>query len=184
MGATPDLEAFQLKGSLRRQSRFDDPETASVFLSRRNSEVIGPVFLPRPLVYFLSNMSNRPEGKHFLMTSENISQPIDLNEATRMIWDQNAAFWDENMAEGNDFQRLLIGPASERLLNLQAGETVLEIACGNGVFSRRMAELGVHVIATDFSAQLLERARARTSEHTDRIEYRLLDATHEEQIVA
>src|SRR5256886_13898195 len=39
MGATPDLEAFQLKGSLRRQSRFDDPETASVFLSRRNSEV-------------------------------------------------------------------------------------------------------------------------------------------------
>ena len=118
------------------------------------------------------------------MTSENTPQPIDLNEATRMIWDQNAAFWDENMAEGNDFQRLLIGPASERLLNLQAGETVLEIACGNGVFSRRMAELGVHVVATDFSAQLLEHARARTTKHADRIDYSLLDATREEQIVA
>src|SRR5438067_13142026 len=118
------------------------------------------------------------------MTAENTSQPIDLNEETRAIWDQNAAFWDERMGEGNDFQRILIAPASERLLNLQSRETVLEIACGNGVFARRMAQVGVHVIATDFSAELLERARARTSEHTDRIEYRLLDAPRYEQIGA
>ena len=118
------------------------------------------------------------------MTAENTSQPVDLNEETRGIWDRNAAFWDERMGDGNDFQRILIGPASERLLKLQPGETVLEIACGNGVFARRMAQLGAHVIATDFSAELLERARARTSEHTDRIEYRLVDATREDQIVA
>jgi 2-polyprenyl-3-methyl-5-hydroxy-6-metoxy-1,4-benzoquinol methylase len=118
------------------------------------------------------------------MTVEHTSQPADLNEDTRNIWDQNATFWDDNMRDdGNDFQRILVGPASERLLDLQPGETVLEIACGNGVFSRRMAQLGVHVIATDFSAQLLERARARTSEHTDRIQYRLVDATREDQIV-
>ena len=68
---------------------------------------------------------------------------------------------------GNDFQRLLVAPASERLLNLQPGETVLEIACGNGVFTRRMAQLGVHVIATDFSEQFLEHARARHSAYAD-----------------
>ena len=118
------------------------------------------------------------------MTAENSSQPLDLNEETRTIWDQNAAFWDEKMGDGNDFQRLLTGPASERLLDLQPGETVLEIACGNGVFARRLAALGAHVIATDFSAQFLERARARSSAYTDQIEYRLLDATREEQIVA
>ncbi|MFL5658412.1 MAG: class I SAM-dependent methyltransferase [Ktedonobacteraceae bacterium] len=118
------------------------------------------------------------------MTAENTSQPADLNEETRNIWDQNAAFWDDNMGDGNDFQRLLTGPASERLLNLQPGENVLEIACGNGVFTRRMAQLGAHVIATDFSEQLLERARAHPSEHADRIDYRLLDATREDQIVA
>jgi 2-polyprenyl-3-methyl-5-hydroxy-6-metoxy-1,4-benzoquinol methylase len=119
------------------------------------------------------------------MTTEHTSQPADLNEDTRNIWDQNAAFWDDTMRDdGNDFQRLLVAPTSERLLDLQPGETVLEIACGNGVFSRCMAQLGVHVIATDFSAQLLERARARTSEHTDRIEYRLVDATREDQVIA
>jgi len=127
---------------------------------------------------------NIQERKPPTMTAENISQTDDLNEETRTIWDQNAAFWDDNMGDGNDFQRLLVAPACERLLNLQPGETVLEIACGNGVFSRRMAELGVHVLATDFSTQLLERARTRNAEYTDRIDYHFLDATHEDQIVA
>src|SRR5712692_10256975 len=131
-----------------------------------------------------SESPNIPERKPPAMTTENTSQPIDLNEETRNAWDKNATFWDDKMRDGNDFQRILVGPASERLLNLQPGETVLEIACGNGVFARRMAQLGVHVIATDFSAHLLERARARNSEYTDRIDYHLLDATREDQIVA
>src|SRR5690349_3396397 len=113
------------------------------------------------------------------MADETTSQRAKLHEETRRIWEQKAAFWDERMGDGKEFQRLLIGPACERLLNLQPGETVLEIGCGNGVFARRMARLGIHVIATDFSAQFLERARARSAEHSDRIEYRLLDATRE-----
>lgn len=118
------------------------------------------------------------------MTTDNPSHSMHLNEETRTIWNQKAAFWDEKMGDGNDFQRILTGPATERLLNLQPGETVIEIACGNGVFTRRMAQLGAHVIATDFSEQFLERARARSSTYADRIEYHFLDATHEEEIVA
>jgi hypothetical protein len=38
------------------------------------------------------------------MTTENTSQPVDLNEETRNIWDQNAEFWDDSMGDGNDFQ--------------------------------------------------------------------------------
>ncbi len=118
------------------------------------------------------------------MTVNNTLPSTDLHEETRQIWDQNAAFWDDTMRDGNAFQNMLIAPACERLLALQAGETVLEIGCGNGVFARRMAQSGVHIVATDFSAQLLERARARTTEHTERIEYRLVDATREDQILA
>lgn len=118
------------------------------------------------------------------MPIENTSQPSDLNEETRMIWDQNASFWDERMGDGNDFQRLLVAPASERLLALKSGETVLEIACGNGVFARHLARLGAQVVATDFSSSMLQHARTRSSASHDRIDYRLLDATSEEQIVA
>src|ERR1700724_3085946 len=74
-----------------------------------------------------------PQRKTQTMTAENTSRPVDLNEETRSIWDQNASFWDDRMGDGNDFQRILIGPASERLLNLQPGETLLETACANGL---------------------------------------------------
>lgn len=100
---------------------------------------------------------------------------------TQDIWNRNAAFWDEKMGEGNQFQKLLVGPATERLLELEPGELVLDVACGNGVFSRRLVELGARVMACDFSEGLLERAQARGAEN---IEYRLIDATNEEQLLA
>src|SRR5919202_4942025 len=105
--------------------------------------------------------------------------PQDLNLAMREIWDSKARFWDERMGEGNPFQRVLVGPASERLLQVQPGQVILEVACGNGVFSRRLASLGAQVVATDFSAEFLELAKARTTEHPERITYRLVDATDE-----
>jgi SAM-dependent methyltransferase len=86
------------------------------------------------------------------------------------------------MGDGNRFQRELIGPASEHLLGVRPGELILEIACGNGVFSRRMADLGARVVATDFSARFLELARARETDHSRQIDYQLLDATDEQAL--
>jgi len=109
---------------------------------------------------------------------------IALNKETRNIWNTNAEFWDARFGEGNDFQNLLIGPATERLLDLKPGELVLDAACGNGAFSRRMAQLGADVVAFDFSERFLALARERTTEHMDRIEYKLIDATNEDQLLA
>ena len=102
----------------------------------------------------------------------------------RERWDAKAAFWDAHMADGNRFQRELIGPASERLLQIQPGERVLDIACGNGVFTRRLAQLGAEVIGADFSRVFLERARARKTPWDERITYREVDATDEAALLA
>ncbi len=107
-----------------------------------------------------------------------------LTRETQEIWERKAAYWDEQMGEGNLFQRYLVGPAAERLLGVQPDEVILDVGCGNGVFSRRLAQLGARVVATDFSPTFLERATARTREHADRIEYRLVDATDEAQLSA
>ncbi len=107
-----------------------------------------------------------------------------LNKEAQAIWDRNAEFWDDRMGEGNQFQRLLVGPASERLLAIKPGEQVLEIACGTGIMARHLAALGAHIVATDFSEQMLEKARARTREYVDRIEYRHMDATDGAQLFA
>jgi ubiquinone/menaquinone biosynthesis C-methylase UbiE len=102
------------------------------------------------------------------------------HEEIRATWDALAAFWDDQMEAGRTWQRTLIQPAVEQLLGLEPGEQVLEVACGNGEFSRRMTELGGRVLATDLSGQMLERARARGGP----IEYRLADATNEEAMLA
>jgi SAM-dependent methyltransferase len=102
----------------------------------------------------------------------------------RDIWDAKAAFWDERMGEGNAFQLQLIGPAVERLLTLRPEEQILDIGCGNGVTSRRLAHLGARVVAIDASVRFLELARSRSQDLSYRIEYRLVDATDEAQLLA
>jgi len=96
-------------------------------------------------------------------------------DENRRIWDSNACWWDDRIGDGNDFQTLLIEPATERLLAVSSGDVILDIACGAGRFARRMADLGAHVVAFDSSAKFIERARERTPKDTA-IEYHLLDA--------
>jgi 2-polyprenyl-3-methyl-5-hydroxy-6-metoxy-1,4-benzoquinol methylase len=109
----------------------------------------------------------------------------DILHATRDIWNTNAAFWDER--SGNDgltMQRTLIAPVTERLLDLKPNERVLDIACGNGAFARRMVQLGAHVVACDFAERFIERAKARTTENAERIVYKVVDATDETALLA
>jgi SAM-dependent methyltransferase len=105
-----------------------------------------------------------------------------LSDEVRDIWNQNAAFWDDYMQEGNDFQRLLISPTEERLLALHVGECVLDVACGNGNFARRLSALGARVTACDFSETFIERAKSRNGSAA--IDYRVVDATKHEQLLA
>jgi 2-polyprenyl-3-methyl-5-hydroxy-6-metoxy-1,4-benzoquinol methylase len=83
------------------------------------------------------------------------------NQNARDAWNANARFWDEHMGEGNDFLNVLVWPAAERLLSIHVGERILDIACGNGLTSRRLWKLGAKVVAIDFSEILVGIARER-----------------------
>jgi SAM-dependent methyltransferase len=105
--------------------------------------------------------------------SSDFPQHVDEN---RRIWNTNARWWDDRIGDGNDFQTLLIEPATERLLNVTAGDTILDVACGAGRFARRMAALGAKVVAFDTSSEFIARARERTPADAS-IEFHHLDAT-------
>jgi SAM-dependent methyltransferase len=107
----------------------------------------------------------------------------ELNLEVRSLWDQKAAFWNEQYGEGNEFHKVLIEPAVERLLEVQPDELVLDVGAGNGAFSRWLAARGARVVAFDFSTVFIELARQRTVEHADRIEYLIVDATDEQQLL-
>lgn len=105
-------------------------------------------------------------------------------DESRAIWDANAEAWDRKIGAGGGWQTTLIAPMVEQMLGIQASERVLDIACGNGQFSRHLLELGASVVASDFSTKLIELAKGRTTEHTDRIAYHVADATDETQLMA
>jgi 2-polyprenyl-3-methyl-5-hydroxy-6-metoxy-1,4-benzoquinol methylase len=106
-----------------------------------------------------------------------------LAAQSRDIWNQNAECWDTRMGDvGNDTHNLLVRPATESLLDIRPGETVLDIACGNGNFSRRLAEMGATVVAFDTSEGLIERACARSTEYGERITYAVIDAGDRDQL--
>ena len=106
------------------------------------------------------------------------------NADVRAIWERKAGFWDDYVGpEGNQWHRELIAPAQIELLGLQAGERVLELACGNGQFAREMASHGAEVVATDFSEAFLERARGHTGADVS-VAYQRLDITQEAELRA
>lgn len=77
-------------------------------------------------------------------------------------WESVAGWYDEHLSQTADnYQVRVIWPNLKRLLALRPGENVLDLACGNGYFSRFLVETGAKVTGVDVSAELIRRARAR-----------------------
>ncbi|MDI7743602.1 class I SAM-dependent methyltransferase [Lysinibacillus fusiformis] len=107
-----------------------------------------------------------------------------LTQDSKSRWEQNAEHWDDYMGdESNRFHRELIRPYTEKLLNAEQGQVILDIACGNGNFSRRLAQLGANVVAFDYSAKMVERAKNRSEHYLKQIDYRIVDATNLNQLL-
>ncbi|MBB3700606.1 methyltransferase domain-containing protein [Flammeovirga yaeyamensis] len=105
----------------------------------------------------------------------------NVNQENKEIWNTNAGEWDKAMGEfGNDWHLQLIAPETERLLNLKEGQFLLDAGCGNGIFSRRMANKGVKVTAFDFSETNIELSKKYSS---DNIDYHVLDMTFEADLI-
>jgi len=109
----------------------------------------------------------------------------DTNEESRFAWEENADFWDSRMGdESNDFHRTIVRPHTEELLNVVPGDLILDIACGTGNFSQRMAEKGARVVAFDYSEKMIGHARRRRAAFLDRISFRVCDATSHDALLA
>lgn len=98
--------------------------------------------------------------------------------AVRAAWNAVADWWQAR--QGNDdadhAHRVLIFPTIIDLLAPQSDDHILEIACGTGNLSRRIARAGARVVAFDIADALLDHARRLTPNDLP-ITYHHLDAT-------
>ena len=93
-------------------------------------------------------------------------------------WEANAEFWDNYMGDkSNAFFNHLVCPNTDVLLEIKPGDFVLDIACGNGNYSERLALQGAKVIAFDYSAKMIEHAKKRRAHVSDNVSFHVCDAT-------
>jgi len=118
------------------------------------------------------------------MRSELSSDFPEYNGETAPVWERLAGYWDDTIGEGDGFNKYIAMPWSEKLLELKPGEKVLDIACGGALFTRRMAALGANIVAVDHSSVFIERAKKRTTENADRIDYRVINATDKDALLS
>ncbi len=110
---------------------------------------------------------------------------MDFKDNGLTAWEENAEFWDEQMGdESNYFHCDIVRPNVEKLLEISQDDYVLDIACGNGNFSERMAKQGARVVAFDYSPKMIELAIKRRSSVLDKVSFHLCDATNYEMLTA
>ena len=78
-------------------------------------------------------------------------------------WEHVAAWYDRLVGdEGSDYHRHVVLPTAMEMLQPQPGQRVLDLCCGQGVFSRMLAQTDVaEVVGVDASPALIAAARAR-----------------------
>lgn len=80
----------------------------------------------------------------------------------RTDWGEVAGWYDQFVGKtGSEYHREVVIPGALRLLAMAPEESAIDIACGQGVLCRALAERGVAVTGVDAAPELIRAARER-----------------------
>ena len=75
-------------------------------------------------------------------------------------WEKSADWYDLIIGErGSELYQAVVIPGALKLLAPKRGERVLDLGCGQGVFSRALAQAGCQVTGVDAAPTLIQKAR-------------------------
>lgn len=97
--------------------------------------------------------------------------------AQQTDWRNLAGWYDERLGdEGDLWHRTMLDPPLFAQIGEVAGQRVLDLSCGNGHNTRRLARLGAHVTGVDWSVTIIEHDQAREEREPLGIVYHAADA--------
>ena len=102
-----------------------------------------------------------------IVPRRNIAKPIKSlrtsGQRKQTLWDQASRWYDSLVGmSGSDYHQTIVMPGVLKLLELKPGRRVLDLACGQGVFSRFLLEKKIKPEGLDSSEELLRMARAHS----------------------
>ena len=78
------------------------------------------------------------------------------HQREKTSWGGEAEWYSNHLEEGDTYHAKVILPNIERIIAPKAGQTILEIGCGEGFIARTLAGAGSSVTACDISPELIE----------------------------
>jgi ubiquinone/menaquinone biosynthesis C-methylase UbiE len=106
-----------------------------------------------------------------MTASQGETTTAEEHAAPPEAWDAIAEGYDRYVAS----QEVDLANEALRLVGLEPGERFLDVAAGTGGLSLPAARLGAQVLATDWSAAMIERFQARVREEGLKAEGRVMD---------
>jgi len=94
----------------------------------------------------------------------------------RTDWDHVADWFDGLLEQSHDHYQDVVLPGTLRLLEVARGMRVLDVACGQGLLCRELAQRGIEAVGVEASARLVELARERSSDAKPQPSFHQLDA--------
>jgi ubiquinone/menaquinone biosynthesis C-methylase UbiE len=91
-----------------------------------------------------------------------MEKPIKKPKVVPTSWGPVAKWYDETVEEKGSYQQDLILPNLLRLMDIQKGENVLDLACGQGLFARAFHLAGAKVTGADISKELVDIATKKS----------------------
>lgn len=86
------------------------------------------------------------------------------NDEPKTSWGGVAEWYDALLEREGTYQKDIILPNLLRLMEVQKGEALLDLACGPGFFAREFFKHGAHVIGVDISRDLIAIAQKNSSD--------------------
>lgn len=87
--------------------------------------------------------------------SKKFSKPVQKSTS----WGRVAEWYDQVIQDDDSYQNAVVLPNLLRVMNVQPGERVFDLACGQGFFAREFARAGASVVASDISPELIALAK-------------------------
>ncbi len=115
--------------------------------------------------------------QHEFFSADDISHEEAVNH-----WNKTAEEFASYFAEGEEFyHKHIINPSMFDLLGDIEGKTILDLACGEGHFARKLSELAkrnVKVIGVDASEKMNDIATEKNEQFSDCLSFQVADACH------
>jgi ubiquinone/menaquinone biosynthesis C-methylase UbiE len=97
------------------------------------------------------------------MMPKNNSGQKKISTEKKTSWNRVSDWYDTLLEDDTDtYQAQVIAPNLSRLMQIKKGMTVVDIACGQGYFSRIFHASGAEVFGADIASGLITTAKARS----------------------